>query len=43
MKNWENAELVEVSIHETAYGGKPSLNFDNSWFDENKAEHVTFS
>ena len=42
MKNWENAELVEVSIYETAYGGKPNQPFDQQWNDENGALVVNF-
>ena len=42
MKNWENAELVEVSIYETAYGGEPSKKFDQQWFDDKGALVVNF-
>lgn len=42
MKNWENAELQEISICETANGGEPSNNFDQQWFDGKGALHVNF-
>lgn len=42
MKNWENAELVEVSIYETANGGNPDNEFDQLWNDDNNALHANF-
>ena len=42
MKNWANAELVEISICETANGGEVSQSFDQQWFDEKGALHVNF-
>lgn len=35
MKNWLDAELVELSVSETAQGGKTFRNIDKTWFDEN--------
>lgn len=42
MKSWTNAEIVTLSLEETAFGGEVSSKFDNSWNDENNALHVTF-
>lgn len=42
MMTWANAELKEISICETANGGKPSDNFDQQWFDSKGALHVNF-
>lgn len=33
MKNWINAELVELSIGETAQGGRDLQAVDNYWTD----------
>lgn len=42
MKKWENADITELGIKETANGGKPSMDFDQQWFDQNGALHVNF-
>lgn len=42
MKTWTEASIEEINFAETQHGGEPSRNFDDSWFDENGAEHVTF-
>ena len=42
MMKWEHAELVEISIGETAYGGTPDKSFDQQWFDEKGALVVNF-
>ncbi len=34
MKNWEKAELVELSINETAEGGKDIKKVDKLWTDK---------
>ena len=38
MKNWEKAELVELSINETAQGGKNLQKIDNLWTDKNTGD-----
>lgn len=43
MMKWENAELEEISICETANGGEPSSNYDQSWHDDSGALHVNFA
>lgn len=43
MIKWQEAELEEISIGNTANGGKPSENFDQQWFDEKDALHVNFA
>lgn len=43
MKTWENALIEEISIAETQFGGKASMDFDNSWTDNNGALHVQFA
>ena len=35
MKNWRNAEIVELNINETAQGGKDSTRVDGMWTDRN--------
>lgn len=35
MKNWRNAEIVELNIYETAQGGKDSTRVDGMWTDRN--------
>ena len=35
MKNWKNAEIVELNINETAQGGKDSTCVDGMWTDRN--------
>jgi len=35
MKNWENAQLVELEISETAQGGRDIESVDNLWTDVN--------
>ena len=35
MKNWKNAEIVELNINETAQGGKDSTRVDGMWTDKN--------
>lgn len=42
MKKWENVEIVEVALTDTQYGGEPSMNFDQQWFDNKGALHVNF-
>lgn len=42
MKKWENAELVEISICETLYGGPVSDEFDKQWYDTDGALHVNY-
>lgn len=42
MKTWEKAEVVELNMTETENGGKPSMDFDQQWFDQNGALHVNF-
>lgn len=43
MKDWNEAKLEELTVDMTENGGKPSLNFDQQWFDENEAIHVNFA
>lgn len=38
MKTWNNAELVELEINETAQGGKDIENVDNYWTDVNTGD-----
>lgn len=38
MKTWENAELVELNISETAQGGKNILRVDQYWTDKNTGD-----
>ena len=38
MKNWINAELVELSIGETAEGGQNLQLVDNYWTDKNTGD-----
>lgn len=42
MKTWENAVIEEISFGETKNGGKPSMDFDQQWFDQNGALHINF-
>lgn len=35
MKNWKNAEIVELNINETAYGGRNIEKIDGTWTDKN--------
>ena len=35
MKNWKNAEIVELNINETAYGGRNIEKIDGTWIDKN--------
>jgi hypothetical protein len=35
MKTWKNAEMQELSIYETAMGGKEFVKIDNNFYDEN--------
>lgn len=35
MKNWINADVVELNIAATAQGGKNLENADNNWTDQN--------
>ncbi len=42
MKIWENAEIVEMNLANTQYGGEPSLVFDKTWTDDNGALVVNF-
>ena len=34
MKIWENAEIVEMNLAATQYGGEPSLEFDNTYMED---------
>lgn len=38
MKEWKNAELVELNIGETAEGGKNIHQVDNYWTDKNTGD-----
>lgn len=38
MKNWTNAELVELNINETAEGGKNIQKVDKYWTDKNTGD-----
>ena len=38
MKEWKNAELVELNIGETAEGGKNINQVDNFWTDKNTGD-----
>lgn len=38
MKNWKKAELVELSINETAEGGKNINEVDKLWTDKNTGD-----
>ena len=35
MKKCKNAEIVELNINETAFGGKDSTRVDGMWTDKN--------
>lgn len=41
-KDWNKPEVSKLEIKETMNGGKPSMNFDQQWFDQNGALHVNF-
>lgn len=38
MKNWENAEFIELNINETAEGGKNLQQIDKYWTDKNTGD-----
>ena len=38
MKEWKNAELVELNIDETAEGGKNVQQIDKYWTDKNTGD-----
>lgn len=38
MKNWTNAEIVELNIAATAEGGKNLDQVDNYWTDKNTGD-----
>lgn len=38
MKEWKNAELVELNIDETAEGGKNVEQVDKYWTDKNTGD-----
>ncbi len=38
MKTWENAELIQLNISETAEGGKNLQELDNYWTDKNTGD-----
>lgn len=38
MKEWKNAELVELNIDETAEGGKNLQQLDKLWTDKNTGD-----
>lgn len=38
MKEWKNAELVELNIDETAEGGKNVQQVDKYWTDKNTGD-----
>ena len=41
-KRWVSPEIDELNLSDTQYGGKPSMKFDQQWFDESGALHVNF-
>ena len=41
-KAWVEPDVKEVAIEETEYGGEPSMNFDQQWFDKSGALVVNF-
>lgn len=38
MKNWTNADIVELNINETAEGGRNINQVDNYWTDKNTGD-----
>lgn len=38
MKTWENADIVELNINETAEGGKSFQKIDKYWTDKNTGD-----
>lgn len=44
MKTWENADIMELNINETAEGGKNFQNVDKLWTDKNTGDlYASFS
>lgn len=42
-KTWVAPSMEEVNISQTENGGEPSREFDQEWFDDKGALHVTFT
>lgn len=38
MKTWENADIMELNINETAEGGKNLQQIDKFWTDKNTGD-----
>lgn len=38
MKTWENADIMELNINETAEGGKNVQSIDKFWTDKNTGD-----
>ncbi len=43
MKTWNNPEIVELNINETAQGGNSPVNIDGHWTDQNGNHWASFS
>ena len=43
MREWVEPQIEELNLTETENGGRPSMNYDSNWFDENGAVHVNFA